>query len=61
LVTDASLTPAGQEVAVLCGPGLRLIAATPILPDRPPFAPGQPVTVSVDPAAAHLIADPVQH
>ncbi|MDP9370167.1 MAG: ABC transporter ATP-binding protein [Chloroflexota bacterium] len=60
LVADASLTPAGQEVAVLCGPDMRLIAAAPILPDRSPWSPGQPVTVGIDPAAAHLIANPVQ-
>ncbi len=60
LVADASLTPAGQEVTVLCGPDMRLIAAAPILPDRSPWSPGQPVTVGIDPAAAHLIADPVQ-
>ncbi len=60
LVANTSLTPAGQDVAVLCDSDLRLIATAPILPDRSLWSPGQPVTVGIDPAAAHLIANPLQ-
>lgn len=55
VVVIASFTPAGQEVTIDCGSGLRLVAAAPVLPDRAPWSAGQTVTVGFDAATAHLI------